>query len=95
MDGLGIALCKKSLVDADIVAGRLVVPFDVVLPADAGYYVVASEETADARKIALFREWPLRSVAEGKGPSTSRQGAVLPRKAAGRERQQTRSSQAH
>jgi LysR family transcriptional regulator, glycine cleavage system transcriptional activator len=95
MDGLGIALCKKSLVDADIAAGRLVVPFDVVLPADAGYYIVAPEETADTRKIALFRDWLLRSVTNGTAPSTSRQGAVLQRKAAGRARQQTRAIEAH
>jgi LysR family transcriptional regulator, glycine cleavage system transcriptional activator len=85
MDGLGIALCKKSLVDAEIVAGRLVVPFDIVLPANAGYYIVAPEETADTRKIALFRDWLLRSVAEGTGSSTSRQGAVLQRKAAAQD----------
>jgi LysR family transcriptional regulator, glycine cleavage system transcriptional activator len=65
MDGLGVALGRTSLVDADIAAGRLVVPFDVVLPADAGYYIVAPEETADTTKIALFREWLTRSVTPG------------------------------
>jgi LysR family transcriptional regulator, glycine cleavage system transcriptional activator len=62
MDGLGVALGRASLVDADIAAGRLVVPFDVVLPTDAGYYVVAPEETADIAKVALFRDWLTRSV---------------------------------
>jgi LysR family glycine cleavage system transcriptional activator len=70
MDGLGIALGRARLVDADVAAGRLVVPFDVVLPADAGYYIVAPEETADLTKIALFREWLTRSVA------TRAEGAV-------------------
>jgi len=63
MDGLGVALGRTRLVDADIAAGRLVVPFDVVLPADAGYYIVAPEETADMTKITLFRDWLTRSVA--------------------------------
>jgi LysR family transcriptional regulator, glycine cleavage system transcriptional activator len=63
MDGLGIALGRTRLVDADIAAGRLVVPFDVVLPADAGYYIVAPEETADLTKIVLFRKWLTQSVA--------------------------------
>jgi LysR family glycine cleavage system transcriptional activator len=63
-DGLGVALSSKSLVDADIAAGRLVRPFDLVLPADAGYYIVAPEETADTMKIALFRDWLARSVAK-------------------------------
>ena len=37
---------------------------DVVLPADAGYYIVAPEQTADSTKIALFRDWLVRSVAK-------------------------------
>jgi LysR family transcriptional regulator, glycine cleavage system transcriptional activator len=84
IDGLGVVLCKKSLVETNIVAGRLVMPFDVVLPTDAGYYIVAPEETADTRKIALFRDWLLRSVARDTGPANSRPGAAPPRKAAGR-----------
>ena len=65
MDGLGVALGRTPYVEADIAAGRLVVPFDVVLPADAGFYVVAPEETADTPKIALFRDWLIGSVAPG------------------------------
>ena len=70
MDGLGVALGQTSLVDADIAAGRLVMPFDVVLPADAGYYIVAPDETADSTKIALFRDWLIRSVAPDGGKKT-------------------------
>ena len=65
VDGLGIALGRTRFVEADIAAGRLVVPFDVVLPADAGFYIVAPEQTADAPKIALFRDWLIGSVAPG------------------------------
>jgi LysR family glycine cleavage system transcriptional activator len=65
MDGLGVALGRTPYVEMDIAAGRLVVPFDVVLPADAGFYIVAPEETADTPKIALFRDWLIGSVAPG------------------------------
>jgi LysR family transcriptional regulator, glycine cleavage system transcriptional activator len=65
VEGLGVALGRARLVEADIAAGRLVVPFDVVLPADAGYYIVAPEATADTPKIALFRDWLIGSVASG------------------------------
>jgi LysR family glycine cleavage system transcriptional activator len=68
IDGLGVALGRSRLVDADIAAGRLVVPFDVVLPADAGYYIVAPEATADTPKFALFRDWLIGSVAPGASP---------------------------
>jgi len=65
VDGHGIAMGRTRYVEADIAAGRLVVPFDVVLPADAGFYIVAPEETADTPKIALFRDWLIGSVAPG------------------------------
>lgn len=65
VDGRGVALGRTPFVEDDIAAGRLIVPFDVVLPADAGFYVVAPEETADTPKIALFRHWLLGSVAPG------------------------------
>jgi LysR family glycine cleavage system transcriptional activator len=64
IDGLGVALARKPFVEADIAARRLVVPFDVKLPSEAGFYVVAPLETADAPKIALFRQW-LIAVARG------------------------------
>jgi LysR family transcriptional regulator, glycine cleavage system transcriptional activator len=65
VEGLGIALGRTRFVEADIAAGRLVVPFDVVLPADAGFYIVAPEATADSPRIALFRDWLIGSVAPG------------------------------
>jgi LysR family transcriptional regulator, glycine cleavage system transcriptional activator len=65
IEGLGVALGRTHLVESDLMAGRLVVPFDMILPQDAGYYVVAPETTADARKIRLFREWLMQSATPG------------------------------
>ena len=65
VEGLGVALGRSRFVEADIAAGRLVRPFDIVLPADAGYYVVVPEETAQMRKVVLFRDWLIRSVTTG------------------------------
>jgi LysR family transcriptional regulator, glycine cleavage system transcriptional activator len=65
MEGLGVALGRTRLVEADIAAGRLVAPFDMVLPQDAGYYFVTPEATADMPKIALFREWLIASATPG------------------------------
>jgi LysR family glycine cleavage system transcriptional activator len=65
VEGLGVALGRTRFVEADIEAGRLVVPFDMVLPADAGFYIVAPEATADLPKIALFRDWLIGSVGPG------------------------------
>jgi LysR family glycine cleavage system transcriptional activator len=57
IEGLGVAMGRRHLVEADIAAGRLVAPFDTVLPLDAGWYVVAPVATANAPKIARFRDW--------------------------------------
>ena len=63
IDGLGVAMGHAALVDDDLAAGRLVVPFGAYqLPSEAGYYVVCPEETADLPKIARFREWLLAAA---------------------------------
>jgi LysR family transcriptional regulator, glycine cleavage system transcriptional activator len=62
MDGLGVALGRSAFVEADIAAGRLVAPFNMKLPAEAGFYVVAPQETAETAKIALFRDWLIAAV---------------------------------
>ncbi len=37
IEGLGVALGWSRVVEADIAAGRLIAPFDTVLPSEAGY----------------------------------------------------------
>jgi LysR family glycine cleavage system transcriptional activator len=63
VDGIGVAIGHTSFVQDDIASGRLVAPFDVTLPQDAGYYFVAPQETTKLKKITAFREW-LMSVVE-------------------------------
>jgi LysR family transcriptional regulator, glycine cleavage system transcriptional activator len=65
VEGLGVALGRFHLVETDIAAGRLVAPFDTVLPQDAGYYVVAPEVTAETAKIVRFRDWLIASATPG------------------------------
>jgi LysR family glycine cleavage system transcriptional activator len=65
IEGLGVALGRSQIVEADMAAGRLVAPFDMVLPQDAGYYVVTPEATADSPKIARFRAWLIASATPG------------------------------
>ncbi len=62
IDGVGVALGRSTMVEADIAEGRLVVPFDVALPLQAAYYVVSPEETADRPKIKAFRDWLLSTI---------------------------------
>ncbi len=62
IDGLGVAMGRTSYVEADIAKGRLVVPFDITLPADAGFYLVSPEARADAPKLSAFRDWLTASI---------------------------------
>jgi LysR family glycine cleavage system transcriptional activator len=58
--GMGVALVQGPLVEAELAAGRLVVPFGMQLPSEMGFYVVAPEPTADRAEIALLRAWLLQ-----------------------------------
>lgn len=57
IDGLGVAIGRTAYVAADIANGRLVVPFAVKLPSDAGYYLVSPATRPDPPKLAAFRDW--------------------------------------
>ena len=62
IDGSGVAMGRTSYVEADIAKGRLVVPFKVTLPADAGFYLVTPEAKADPPKLTAFRQWLIASA---------------------------------
>ena len=57
IDGLGVAMGRTSYVQDDIQKGRLVVPFEIELPVDAGFYLVSPEAKADSPKVSAFRKW--------------------------------------
>lgn len=62
IDGIGVAMGRTSYVQDDIAKGRLVVPFKIALPADAGFYLVAPESRREAPKLAAFREWMIAAT---------------------------------
>lgn len=62
VDGQGVALGNRKIIDSDVAAGRLVVPFDLELATGFGFYVVCPEATADVVKNAVFREWLLEEA---------------------------------
>ena len=57
IDGIGIAMGRTSYVQDDIAKGRLIVPFKIALPADAGFYLVTPQGRADSPKLSAFRSW--------------------------------------
>lgn len=62
VEGQGVALARSVLAAADLLAGRLVQPFDVTVPADFAYYIVCPKVTAERPKISTFRDWLLNEA---------------------------------
>ncbi|MES2264861.1 MAG: transcriptional regulator GcvA [Pseudomonadota bacterium] len=57
VDGLGVALAKRSWVETDLAQGRLVRPFALSMPVEFAYYVVYPEQRAANMQIMTFVEW--------------------------------------
>lgn len=68
IDGLGVAIGRTSYVQDDIDKGRLVVPFDMALPADAGFYLAAPQAAAHTPKLDAFRDWLVATAKRGDQP---------------------------
>jgi LysR family glycine cleavage system transcriptional activator len=49
-------------VQEDIARGRLVVPFKITLPTDAGFYLVSPAGRTDPPKLSAFRQWLVASA---------------------------------
>ena len=62
VDGQGIALSRSALSARDLLAGRLVRPFALALPAPFAYYVVCPRALAAHPKIVAFRTWLVREA---------------------------------
>lgn len=62
--GSGIALGYSVLARPEIEAGRLICPFEEVLPSKNAYYLVCQEGQADLGKITAFRDWMMETFRE-------------------------------
>ncbi|MEH6345319.1 MAG: transcriptional regulator GcvA [Bermanella sp.] len=64
IDGAGVVLGWRSLAAADLAAGRIVAPFDLVLPLGSSFYLVYPESHGPRPNIAAFRNWLLKEIRE-------------------------------
>jgi len=62
IDGSGIILGWCFLAAEDIAAGRLVAPFDLVLPMGLSFYLVYPQSHANWSKLIKFNEWLLMEI---------------------------------
>ncbi len=63
--GHGISLVTPGFVQDELDTGRLVRLFDVNANTGSSYYLVYPEETAQRRKIRIFRDWVLKEAGRG------------------------------
>ena len=59
IDGLGVTVAPRPLIENDLAEGRLVIPFDLVAPSGSAYYVVSRTDGVNNRSAAVFRDWLL------------------------------------
>jgi LysR family glycine cleavage system transcriptional activator len=60
--GQGIAMGHSVLSQADVLAGRLIQPFELMMESDFSYDIVCPIESAKRPKIKAFTEWLLETV---------------------------------
>ena len=64
VNGRGVALAKQTLAQADLDAGRLVQPFDIVNAVDFAYYIVHPKAKGRLPQIKAFVAWLLAEARE-------------------------------
>jgi LysR family transcriptional regulator, glycine cleavage system transcriptional activator len=57
--GQGFLLARRTLVEADIAAGRLALPFDLDLPIEFSWHIVAPDDKLARPEVSAFKDWLL------------------------------------
>jgi LysR family transcriptional regulator, glycine cleavage system transcriptional activator len=60
--GAGVALGRTSMQEQDIKAGNLVMPFDLKVPIEEGFHLIASQIPQHPKHAKLFAQWLLMHV---------------------------------
>lgn len=64
--GLGLAVVPRFLVEEELRAGQLVIPFDRPITSRQSYWLVYPREKRDRPALAAFREWLLSECGSGR-----------------------------
>lgn len=68
IQGVGVALADRTLVQKHLERGDLVIPFDIELETPSAFYLVYPVEGKMTRAMAAFRDWLLAEVNEERDP---------------------------
>jgi len=78
MGGLGVAIADLHFFSEELVSGRLVVPFELAVSKNTGYYLVCRRGGFAEPQIAAFRDWLLAEVASDEKAIAPRRGTQHP-----------------
>lgn len=67
LEGQGVALALEPQIEADVAAGRLVVPFPIRMPSAYAYFLVMPEAMANQDAVLAFRQWLYAEIGAGYG----------------------------
>lgn len=79
-EGMGVVLGQRMFLADDLIAGRLVAPFDLSLASRQAYFLVCPRRRAQERAIMAFRTWLIAELAA----TEARIAASLPNLGSGR-----------
>jgi LysR family glycine cleavage system transcriptional activator len=57
LDGQGVAFVQKQLIEADVAAGRLQIPFARSLPSHYAYFLVIAKAATTQPVVLAFQQW--------------------------------------
>jgi LysR family glycine cleavage system transcriptional activator len=66
--GLGVAIADRNFIGDDLASGRLVMPFDLMVTEETGYFLFTEKGRFAEPKIARFRDWLLAEAAAERAP---------------------------
>ena len=76
-EGQGLAMAQLALIEQDVTAGRLVIPFGERLDRCAfTYYLLTPDDRPASEPMAQFREWLLAQASLTEGQKMSRKCAI-------------------
>jgi LysR family glycine cleavage system transcriptional activator len=65
IEGLGVAMGRRPLIDSYLAEDRLVAPFDLKIPSKAAYWLICRPGTRATPVVEKFRQWLRRELAAG------------------------------
>lgn len=68
IEGIGVALADRALVQRELDAGQLVVPFDITLDKPKAFYLVYQEKRQLTYGMQAFRDWILAEMQQDLAP---------------------------